>query len=61
MECKPMSTRNYRPVADGRRGSKRDARKGKAWLGWLRNPLVLKAVIALARFGYELARIVLTQ
>jgi len=56
-----MSTRNYRPVADGRRGSKRDARKGKAWLGWLRNPLVLKAVIALARFGYELARIVLTQ
>ena len=28
-------------------------------LRWLCNPLVLKAVIALARFGYALAHIVL--
>jgi hypothetical protein len=47
-----------RPVADRRRGSRRDEHKGGR-LHWLCNPLVLKAVIALARFGYALAHIVL--
>ena len=50
-----------RPVADRRRGpSKREARKKRPRRG-LCNPLVLKTIIALARLGYELARIVLRQ
>jgi hypothetical protein len=47
-----------RPVAVRRRGSRRDEHKG-GHLHWLCNPLVLKAVIALARFGYALVHIVL--
>ena len=45
-------------VADRRRGRKQVASK-KGWLGWLCNPLVLKAIIAVARMLYELARIFL--
>jgi len=45
------------PVANGRRGSRREARK-KGRLRWLCNPLVLRTIIALARLFYELARIV---
>lgn len=49
---------DHKPVADRRRGSKRDA-PNKSWLSWLCNPQVLKAVIALARLGYELVRVFL--
>lgn len=50
-----------RPVADRRRGpSEREARKERPRRE-LCNPLVLKTIIALARLGYELARIVLRQ
>ena len=45
---------NEWPVADGRRGSRRDERT-RSRLRWLCNPLVLKTVIALARLGYALA------
>lgn len=45
-------------VTDRRRGRKRIASK-KGWLGWLCNPLVLKAIIAVARAIYELARVFL--
>ena len=55
MESKPMDS-DYRPVVDRQRGSRRRARK-KGRLGWLCNPLVLRTVLALARFGYELARV----
>lgn len=47
-----------RPVADRRRGSRRGTGK-EGRLGRLCNPLVLRTVIALARLGYELARIAL--
>jgi len=49
---------DHRPVADRRRGSRREARK-KGRLRWLCNPLVLRTIIALARLGYELARVVM--
>ena len=38
---------DHRPVADRRRGSRREARK-KGRLRWLCNPLVLRTIIALA-------------
>ena len=47
-----------RPVADRRRGSRREAQK-KGRLRWLCNPLVLRTIIALARLFCELARVVL--
>ena len=49
---------DVRPVADRRRGSRRGAPK-KGWFDRLCNPLVLRATIALAKFGYELARLLL--
>jgi len=45
---------DHEPVADRRRGSKWGVRKKTSRLGWLCNPQVLKAVIALARLGFEL-------
>jgi hypothetical protein len=57
MEGKFVDEENHEPVADGRRGSSRGARKKKGRLRWRCNPLVLKVVIALARLFYELARI----
>jgi hypothetical protein len=59
MESKFMDEDDHKPVADRRRGSKRGVRKKTGRLGWLCNPEVLKAVIALARFGYELVRVFL--
>ena len=47
-----------RPAVDRRRGPRRRAPK-KGQFHWLCNPLVLKAVLALAKLGYELARVVL--
>ena len=57
MESKFMDNDDHEPVADRRRGSKRGVRKKTGRLGWLCNPEVLKAVIALARLGYELVRV----
>lgn len=50
---------DHEPVADRQRGSKRGVRKKTSRLGWLCNPQVLKAVIALARLGFELVRVFL--
>lgn len=54
-----MDNNDHKPVADRRRGSKRGVRKKTSRLGWLCNPEVLKAIIALAQFGYELVRVFL--
>ena len=54
MESKSMKTLN-RPVADRQRGSKRRGRK--SWLRWLCNPLVLKALIALAKLFAEVVQL----
>lgn len=53
-----LNDEDNRPVVDGRRGSRRGPSKG-SWFRWLCNPLVLKAIIASARFGYELVQVVL--
>ena len=58
MESKFMDV-DHEPVADRRRGSKRDVRKKISRLGWLCNPQMLKVVIALARLGFELVRVFL--
>ena len=57
--------KNCGPVADRRRGPKRVVKDKKppdghpkGFLRWLCNPLVLKAVIALARLIYELIRLI---
>ncbi len=51
---------DHKPVADRRRGPKRGVRKKTSRLGWLCNPEVLKAIIALARLGFELVRFFLS-
>ena len=50
-----LMSKSHRPVADGQRGLDKGDR-GR-WLRWLCSPLVLKAVIAVARLLYELLRL----